>query len=113
MTLEGTRLAAAEVPKPEIAAASPDQTINLQYIRENGATLERGSVAVKLGERPTRTDLVTLVGVGAGMALFFVAPVAAIATAPDPRLGDLLPQQHVHRLGLLTPQVLRRLTVAR
>ena len=41
-----------------------------------------------LRERPTRADLVTLLGVGAGMTLFFVAPTAAIATAPEPRLGD-------------------------
>jgi drug/metabolite transporter (DMT)-like permease len=41
-----------------------------------------------LHERPTRRDLVTLLGVGAGMALFFVAPAAEAATAPNPRLGD-------------------------
>jgi DME family drug/metabolite transporter len=41
-----------------------------------------------LHERPTRTDLITLVGVGLGMTLFFVAPARAVATAPDPRLGD-------------------------
>lgn len=41
-----------------------------------------------LRERPSRSDLLTLLGVGAGMALFFVAPNAAVATAPDPRLGD-------------------------
>jgi drug/metabolite transporter, DME family len=41
-----------------------------------------------LHERPTRRDVATLVGVGTGMTLFFVAPVRAVATAPDPRLGD-------------------------
>ena len=41
-----------------------------------------------LRERPTRADLVTLLGVGAGMTLFFLAPNAAVATAPEPRLGD-------------------------
>jgi drug/metabolite transporter (DMT)-like permease len=41
-----------------------------------------------LRDRPTRFDMLTLLGVGAGMALFFVAPAKAVATAPDPRLGD-------------------------
>jgi DME family drug/metabolite transporter len=41
-----------------------------------------------LGERPTRADVLTLLGVGAGMTLFFVAPAEAQATAPHPRLGD-------------------------
>lgn len=41
-----------------------------------------------LAERPTRTDLVVLLGVGAGMTMFFVAPAADAPTAPDPRLGD-------------------------
>lgn len=41
-----------------------------------------------LHEKPTRADVVTLLGVGAGMALFFVAPATAARTAPDPRLGD-------------------------
>jgi drug/metabolite transporter (DMT)-like permease len=39
-------------------------------------------------ERPQRRDLVTLLGVGAGMALFFFAPAQVQATAPEPRLGD-------------------------
>ena len=41
-----------------------------------------------LGERPSRSDLAVLFGVAVGMALFFVAPAAAAATAPNPRLGD-------------------------
>jgi DME family drug/metabolite transporter len=41
-----------------------------------------------LHERPTRADLVTLLGVGIGMTLFFVAPAEVQATAPNPRLGD-------------------------
>jgi len=43
-----------------------------------------------LRERPTRGDLAVLLGVGVGMALFFAAPVATAATAPNPRLGDWL-----------------------
>jgi drug/metabolite transporter (DMT)-like permease len=41
-----------------------------------------------LGERPSRSDLAVLFGVAVGMALFFVAPAAEAATAPNPRLGD-------------------------
>lgn len=41
-----------------------------------------------LRERPARRDLLTLLGVGLGMTLCFLAPVQALATAPDPRLGD-------------------------
>jgi drug/metabolite transporter, DME family len=39
-------------------------------------------------ERPQRRDLLTMLGVGAGMALFFVAPSEILRTAPNPRLGD-------------------------
>lgn len=41
-----------------------------------------------LRERTTRADLVVLGGVGLGMAAFFMAPADALATAPNPRLGD-------------------------
>lgn len=41
-----------------------------------------------LRERPSRRDLVTLLGVAGGMSLCFFAPTAAQATAPEPRLGD-------------------------
>lgn len=41
-----------------------------------------------LRERSTRTDLLVLLGVGLGMSLFFFAPEARAATAPEPRLGD-------------------------
>ncbi len=43
-----------------------------------------------LKETPTRRDLWTLLFVGIGMTLFFVAPANTAATAPDPRLGDLV-----------------------
>ena len=45
---------------------------------------------VLLGERPSRIDLLVLVCIGIGMTMFFLAPVEASATAPDPRLGDWL-----------------------
>lgn len=41
-----------------------------------------------LHERPSRSDWLVLLGVGTGMVLFFVAPEATAATAPQPRLGD-------------------------
>lgn len=41
-----------------------------------------------LKEPLTKKDLLVLLGVGIGMALFFVAPATVAATAPDPRLGD-------------------------
>lgn len=45
---------------------------------------------ILLREHPTRGDVITLFGVGAGMTLFFVAPTAAQRTAPNPPLGDLI-----------------------
>jgi len=43
-----------------------------------------------LREPPRRIDLFVLVGILAGMTLFFVAPSTASATATAPRLGDLI-----------------------
>jgi drug/metabolite transporter (DMT)-like permease len=43
-----------------------------------------------LRERPTRSDLLVLLCIVAGMSLFFVAPAEASAIATDPRLGDIL-----------------------
>lgn len=43
-----------------------------------------------LGERTRRRDVVTMLGLAAGMALFFVGREAASATAPDPVRGNLL-----------------------
>jgi drug/metabolite transporter (DMT)-like permease len=43
-----------------------------------------------LHERPRRIDLIVLAAILCGMLLFFVAPTEQSATAPDPRLGDVL-----------------------
>jgi drug/metabolite transporter (DMT)-like permease len=43
-----------------------------------------------LGERIRRGDVVYLAGVGAGLALCFVAQPTATATAPNPQAGNLL-----------------------
>jgi serine protease Do len=37
-----------------IAVTPPDQTVNVGVVRENGETLERKTIATKLGERPIR-----------------------------------------------------------
>lgn len=41
-----------------------------------------------LRERPSRGDLLALACILAGMSLFFFSPTEAVATAPDPQLGD-------------------------
>jgi DME family drug/metabolite transporter len=43
-----------------------------------------------LHERIRRRDLLFAAVVGAGLALFFIAPESALATAPDPARGNLL-----------------------
>lgn len=43
-----------------------------------------------LGEKATKRDLVAMVGIGVGLSLFFVGGEQPTATAPQPRLGDLL-----------------------
>jgi len=43
-----------------------------------------------LHERPQRSDLLVLGCILAGMTLFFLAPATSSATAPSPRLGDVI-----------------------
>jgi len=43
-----------------------------------------------LREAIRRTDVLFMLSVGAGMALFFVGSQSAVATAPDPHLGNLV-----------------------
>ena len=43
-----------------------------------------------LREKPRRIDLALLACIAAGMTLCFLAPSASSATAPNPRLGDVL-----------------------
>jgi drug/metabolite transporter (DMT)-like permease len=43
-----------------------------------------------LGERATRRDLAAMAGIAAGLVCFFVGSQQPSATAPQPRLGDLL-----------------------
>ena len=45
---------------------------------------------VLLREKPRRIDLVVLACIAAGMTLCFLAPSTSTATAPDPRVGDVL-----------------------
>jgi serine protease Do len=37
----------------KVSSALPDQTVNIAYLRENGSTVERKSVTIQLGERPS------------------------------------------------------------
>ncbi len=43
-----------------------------------------------LREKPRRRDLLVLACIAIGMALFFIAPAQGSATAPEPRLGDII-----------------------
>ncbi len=43
-----------------------------------------------LGERTTRRDLAAMAGIAIGLLLFFVGAEPATATAPNPRLGDIV-----------------------
>lgn len=43
-----------------------------------------------LRESPRRRDLVVLLCIAIGMAMFFLAPASSSATAPEPRLGDVI-----------------------
>lgn len=43
-----------------------------------------------LGEKARRRDLFVLLCIAIGMTLFFVAPAVSSATAPEPRLGDIV-----------------------
>lgn len=43
-----------------------------------------------LGERATKRDLAAMAGVALGLSCFFLGATDASATAPNPRLGDLL-----------------------
>lgn len=46
--------------------------------------------AVFLKERPKRADLILMVPLAIGISLFFVGSEAAVETAPNPRLGNLV-----------------------
>jgi serine protease Do len=37
----------------KVSAAAPDQLVRVELLRENGATLERKEISIKLGERPS------------------------------------------------------------
>lgn len=54
-----------------------------------------------LREPPTRRDVLTMLGILVGMALFFTAPAQQSATAPSPRLGDMFALASGVGFGLL------------
>jgi DME family drug/metabolite transporter len=43
-----------------------------------------------LGERTTKRDLAAMAGITVGLLMFFIGAEPATATAPDPRLGDVV-----------------------
>ena len=49
----GQRVESAQDLIAKVAAATPDQTVAIVYLRENGANLEKKTASAKLGERPT------------------------------------------------------------
>jgi serine protease Do len=40
----------------KVSAASPENSVNIAYLRENGTGLDRRSTVIRLGERPPRND---------------------------------------------------------
>jgi serine protease Do len=40
----------------KVSAASPENSVNIAYLRENGTGLDRRSTVIRLGERPLRND---------------------------------------------------------
>ncbi|HEY8563633.1 MAG TPA: trypsin-like peptidase domain-containing protein [Pyrinomonadaceae bacterium] len=42
----------------KVSATTPEETVNLVYMRETGARLERKTTAIKLGERPSKNKVV-------------------------------------------------------
>ena len=53
---DGKRVAGAQDLIGKVASTPPNNTVNVSFIRESGPTLERKTVAMKLGERPTNAD---------------------------------------------------------
>lgn len=49
----GQRVDSAQDLIAKVAATTPDQTVAIVYLRENGANLEKKTASAKLGERPT------------------------------------------------------------
>ncbi|MEP7212900.1 MAG: Do family serine endopeptidase [Acidobacteriota bacterium] len=37
----------------KVSSTPPEQTVNIEYLRENGSSIERKTAAIRLGERPT------------------------------------------------------------
>lgn len=74
----------------KVASTSPDQTVNLTYLRENGSNIERKTASIKLGERPGNNRT---------------------ATADTPRKLPVGGKEELKPLGLtvseLTPQLIQ------
>jgi serine protease Do len=53
---DGQKIDSAQDLIAKVSATSPENSVNVSYIRENGAGLDRRVTSIRLGERPLRTD---------------------------------------------------------
>jgi serine protease Do len=51
----GQKVASAQDLISKVAATSPENSVSLEYLRENGSGLDRRTASIRLGERPLRT----------------------------------------------------------
>lgn len=63
---------------------------NAIFLQSSAPLFIPALAATVLGERATKRDLAAMAGIAAGLACFFVGSTEPSATAPNPRLGDLL-----------------------
>jgi serine protease Do len=54
----GQKLDGAQDLIAKVSAASPENSVNIAYFRENGVGLDRKTATIRLGERPLRTNRV-------------------------------------------------------
>jgi serine protease Do len=53
---DGQKIDSAQDLIAKVSATSPENSVSVSYIRENGAGLDRRVTSIRLGERPLRTD---------------------------------------------------------
>ncbi|MBX3280871.1 MAG: trypsin-like peptidase domain-containing protein [Acidobacteria bacterium] len=53
LTFNGGPVQSAQDLIDKVATTPPDQSVTIEYIRENGENLERKTISIKLGERPS------------------------------------------------------------
>ena len=50
----GQKISSAQDLIGKVASTKPDESVNVVYLRENGANIDRKTTVIKLGERPSR-----------------------------------------------------------